>query len=388
MMIAMLAAVLVSSVTGAPPGAGDDAPPITPEHTLQAPDGAELSWEAFGDDPVLVEFWGTWCGPCVAAIPHLNDIAEEMRPDGLRTLAVTFEEPATVEKFLKLRSMDAWVLCDTDKSMVEAFGVRSWPTSFLVKEGKILARTFPSALNADEMRKVFKGEAGAEAVERRGTTITAGVDPFEEDDQAKAIFQLVIREGAGEGGMIGQDGHSATMVSATPTSIVSWAWGVEWLYVVDETDRERTYDFITKVPPGQLGVFQQTIQRAIEHALGMRVTMEERPVTGYELRVGQSGVTMPEAPELKGGYSMQSSADGSVSISSVAMTIEQLAGILPGLLGAPVKHSIDDERQYFVELSFPNREPEQIIETLREQAGIDVIPFETTAEFAVVREPE
>lgn len=77
---------------------GDTAPPLAIAEIVSGPsDVGRL-------DPgrvVVVEFWATWCGPCVAGMPALDELARRHADDGVSVLAVTREEPDVVERFLE-----------------------------------------------------------------------------------------------------------------------------------------------------------------------------------------------------------------------------------------------------------------------------------------------
>ena len=99
---------------------------------------------------LLVNFWATWCSPCIREMPSLDRLAKKMAVKNLVVLAVSEDDgnPAQVKIFvdkLKLRSLT--VLYDTRKLGSNDFGVRGIPSTFLVSpKGKILASLEGSAV--------------------------------------------------------------------------------------------------------------------------------------------------------------------------------------------------------------------------------------------------
>jgi thiol-disulfide isomerase/thioredoxin len=82
------------------PKAGDQPPPLKLKTLLQAPDGTKASWGALKGKVVVLEFWATWCGPCVAAISHLNELADQFKDRPVQFIAVTDEGEKVIGPFL------------------------------------------------------------------------------------------------------------------------------------------------------------------------------------------------------------------------------------------------------------------------------------------------
>ncbi len=128
---------------------------------------------------VVLEFWATWCGPCVAAIPHLNALAEKFKDQPVQFIAITAEDENTVKKFLVKRPIRAWIALDTNKAMNQAYLVGAIPqTVILDMDGKVAATTQPTAALEQYIKDLLAGEKLGvmrtyPAVDREKTSTTA-----------------------------------------------------------------------------------------------------------------------------------------------------------------------------------------------------------------------
>src|SRR5205823_5493660 len=90
---------------------GSPAPEIRVQHVLQGPPASQLAASLKGK-VVVLEFWATWCAPCIAAIPHLNAVAES-KPENVVFVAITDEPEDRVRPFLVKHPMSSFIGLDT-----------------------------------------------------------------------------------------------------------------------------------------------------------------------------------------------------------------------------------------------------------------------------------
>lgn len=111
-----------------------------PSFTLKDLNGKEVSLSDFKGKVVLLDFWGTWCGPCRRAIPHLEALHKKYKDRGLVVIGVNRErDPDKVKQFAKER-ISYTTLVEADEQFKE-YGVRGIPALFYVDgEGKIRHR--------------------------------------------------------------------------------------------------------------------------------------------------------------------------------------------------------------------------------------------------------
>jgi peroxiredoxin len=92
-----------------------------------------------GKSMILLDFWATWCGPCVEAMPSVDAVAEKYRDRGLVFFAVNVgEETAAVSEFLTKSKLDVPVAMDSEGKISELYQVEGIPQTVLVgKDGKV-----------------------------------------------------------------------------------------------------------------------------------------------------------------------------------------------------------------------------------------------------------
>ena len=107
-------------------------------------DGKAFSLESLKGKTVLLDFWETWCGPCIRSMPTTDKLAADYAMQGLVVLAVDVDESRdTVEKFLKTKPLGYPVLMGGESGIPAAYGVTVFPTFVLIgPDGKIAAHQF------------------------------------------------------------------------------------------------------------------------------------------------------------------------------------------------------------------------------------------------------
>lgn len=94
--------VVTSSLTIGSLTIGSKAPAIDVEHWLQEGDDKLEPISNFETGKVyVVEFWATWCPPCIASMPHLAELQKEYKDKNLRIISISDEDLETVQEFLK-----------------------------------------------------------------------------------------------------------------------------------------------------------------------------------------------------------------------------------------------------------------------------------------------
>jgi peroxiredoxin len=132
-----------------------------PDFTLPDLDGQTVSLGGFQGEPVMVNFWATWCGPCVHEMPFVQEMYEMWSEKGLVLLAVNIgESQPQVRSFMQENRLSFPVLLDGTGEVAERYGVRGIPTTVLVdSEGvirNIKVGSYPSraAIEAD-LKKII-----------------------------------------------------------------------------------------------------------------------------------------------------------------------------------------------------------------------------------------
>jgi peroxiredoxin len=135
-----------------------------PDFTLDGMDGKPVTLSDLKGSVVVLDFWATWCGPCVVAMPHLDKVYQDLKGDGLKVYAVNLREgPEKVKDFMETKGLSLPVLYDKEGEVAKQYGVQGIPTQVVVgKDGTVKKVIVGYDPNGDEkLRALLAEEIGA-----------------------------------------------------------------------------------------------------------------------------------------------------------------------------------------------------------------------------------
>ncbi|NNE70832.1 MAG: TlpA family protein disulfide reductase [Rhodothermales bacterium] len=107
-----------------------------PNFTLPDLDGRETRLsEVVGERLTLIDFWATWCGPCVKSIPSLVTLADSLGSEGVNVVGVNVDSPRNLSKvspFARSLGVDYPVLLDTNSEIMAELNLQAMPTLLVI----------------------------------------------------------------------------------------------------------------------------------------------------------------------------------------------------------------------------------------------------------------
>ncbi len=128
-----------------------------PDFRARTLDGRCISLSSFDGQPVVVNFWASWCNPCRREFPLLQDALDDHRAEGLEILGIVYNDiTADARAFAREQDADWPMLLDPDGDVARVYGVRGIPQTFLVRpDGTIAARIF-GITSADDLARALR----------------------------------------------------------------------------------------------------------------------------------------------------------------------------------------------------------------------------------------
>jgi len=102
-----------------------------------------VSLNQFRGQVVILNFWATWCPPCVQELPSIIAMQDRIRGKGIMVLGVSIDvDGDAYHRFLKLRNVNFLTVRDPEQKVAAMYGTTGWPESYIIDRQGVLRRKF------------------------------------------------------------------------------------------------------------------------------------------------------------------------------------------------------------------------------------------------------
>jgi cytochrome c biogenesis protein CcmG, thiol:disulfide interchange protein DsbE len=120
---------------------------LAPNFSLQDSDH-RVTLNQFRGEVVILNFWATWCPPCMEELPSLMSVQERERGKGIVVLGVSIDvDGDAYHRFLKARGVNFLTVRDPDEKVSNLYGTHGWPESYVIDRQGVMRRKVVGPIN-------------------------------------------------------------------------------------------------------------------------------------------------------------------------------------------------------------------------------------------------
>ena len=392
--------IALGSVTTNSPEVGDVPPPLTLSTIVQGPAMENITWDKLKGKVVVLEFWNTACGPCIQAIPHMNELVTQFSRRPVVFLCVSDDNQDHLKKFLGRKPIKGWVALDAPLKPTEtAFAVVGIPHTVIVdRSGRIAAITHPALLKAQHLEEILAGNPSTLPAPKVVSTADAPVVmvsnslPTTVDISIEGPFPQ-------PDGAFGFRGWKASNCifearKALVQDVLAEFFRISPKLIFKETKLPKgLYDIAAAGPPEQMPELERQFIAAVKKKWAIEVQIAARQVSVYAMTVGSTnapGLRSVQKPggggEKPGGFFLGGQPMRLIASyleSSLDKPVVDETG-LQGLWAADLKWEMS---RWELLLHFAP-DPAKVIEATRQQLGLELRPAFRTLLTVEIRAPK
>jgi uncharacterized protein (TIGR03435 family) len=339
-------------------------------------------WESLRGQVVVVDFWATWCVPCLPVLDRIAAMEKAFAGKPVRFLTVALDTPERVKKYLGEKGISVQTFVDDgERTTAKAWGVRSVPSTAIVDaQGKVVAVTLGENVTEAVVGKVLAGEKVQLPVQARVSNLSWDVEEVQWADGAEPVYQVVIKpiETSSGGYLYKPGGNRISGDGSVVLAMVVAAWQTDTMHMDVRTKLPAgQYRFAAVVPKGREEELLPSLQEGFQRTFGFRARWEEVEkevlVLTHDPSVAlkESEAAAPEAGFGRGKITMKKQTAG------------QLAERLPNWLKKPVVDETGLGGVYDFDLEYRSDGEEMLREGLKKY-GLAVVAGQRKVKMLVV----
>ncbi len=357
----------------------------------------QASLSDFKGKTIILDYWATWCGPCIKSLPHLAELQEKFG-DQLQVLTITDDSEERINQFLTKQTLKLPVAIDERRKLASVFPHRSIPHTVVIdNKGIVKAIATSSEITEEVVKKAISGGE----IDLKEKKDVMDFDPSQPlSGNSNFLYQITItpfQEGfpsfsnPNGGESVYQNRRIiATNLAARTLFEIAYQFpvSIRTIMEVKEPDKFKwskknaiCFDLI--VPEELAQQRFEIMKQHLTNYFGLKAEIQERnrPVKVLKLINAKDKVSLKQSS----GNTETFASYGGRGLKMENSPIGTLASFLESQLDIPVVDETKLKGKYDLEIPWYNENPEQIHEELKKK-GLELVASERKIKVLVIKD--